>query len=296
MLCRDLDEAYYRKRALAANRGANGHLALADWCLRQSLVSRAADELLEAMTLEPRHPYIPFLEKRVQASVGQNAPRPKVDGSGAPGVSLDELERTVRQLPVESVERFTSQVQPLLINRCGASSCHGDKSESEFHLVRGNTGQTLLRRFTQRNLHAVLQNVNRDSPAESLLLKVPAGPHGPLATAVFRDADKQQWRLLTEWVQSVKTDAPEERSATAVATSANLMQASFLQPVPLPGAKPDKAVAPVPAPAAGSSAPRAVPPSDDARSAPPAPPPFHDPFDPALFNRRRGGPEPVTPK
>jgi hypothetical protein len=279
MFCRDMDEAYERRRAMLPDRGAATHVELADWCLRHGLSSRAADELLAAMERDARHPQIPLLERRLQLAAGGSAPRPRTGRDSLPTVSLDELERTVRQLPAESVERFTAQVQPLLLNRCSASACHGDSSSSSFHLVRPPRGHSVVRRFTQRNLYAALQNVNRETPAESPLLKIPSGPHGPLASAVFRESEQSQLRLLTDWVRSLggkRRPTPQ----TARAELPSLQQASFIEPVLLPGARhdPDRSVAPA---AAGASLPtpgRGRPLADT--------PSARDPFDPAAFNRR----------
>lgn len=284
MFCRDVDEAYERRRAMLPNRGAATHVELANWCLRHGLPSRAADELLAAMECDARHPQIPLLERRLQLSAGGSVPRPGTGRDSGPAVSLDELERTVRQLPAESVERFTAQVQPLLLNRCSASACHGDASSSAFHLVRPPRGHSVVRRFTQRNLHAALQNVNRETPAESPLLKIPSAPHGPLASAVFRESEQPQLRLLTDWVRGLGTGGNRRpTSQTARGEVPSLQQASFTEPVLLPGAQhePDRADCPAAgaaASASGRTPSRGRPPADTA-----AP---RDPFDPAAFNRR----------
>ena len=76
-------------------------------------------------------------------------------------------------------------------------------SESEFRLVRPSWGKTLTRRFTQRNLHASLMQIDRESPESSPLLTAPSGPHGNLASALFSDREKQQLELLANWVQQV---------------------------------------------------------------------------------------------
>ncbi len=277
MHCLNLQEAYLRKRSTVKPQSAAGHLAMVDWCLRNSLHHRAADELLSAIAIDPRHPKIAWFERRLESAVHQ----PETDVERRPeqvcSVSLDELERTMRGLPEEALEAFVSRVQPLLLNRCGANTCHGTRAASDFRLVRPGRGKTVTRRFTQRNLYATLQTVDLDMPQDSRLLLAPSGPHGNVAGAIFGDRDEQQVRLLVDWVRQLTT---KRASAELVSEPAptQLMQASYDEPVHLPQADAGESTASrpdqqrratgrhAPAPLSGMS-PR-------------------DPFDPAVFNRR----------
>jgi hypothetical protein len=282
MHCVDLEEAYLRKRSSAKPRSVNDHLAMADWCLRNTLHQRAADELLAAIALDPKHPKIPWFERRLQMAVCT----PQADAVGEAGstclVSLDELERTMRGLPAETMEVFVARVQPLLLNRCGANTCHGGRSEAEFRLVRPAWGKTITRRFTQRNLYAAVQMVDAGKPEESRLLLAPSGPHASLPGPVFNDHEEPQLRLLVEWVRQV-ADAREPNAIVSQANPEPLMQASYQEPVHLPDVGD-------PADSAADRRQRAPQASGVSPAALSDVPP-RDPFDPAIFNRRFVKPE-----
>ena len=84
-----------------------------------------------------------------------------------------------------SVEKFGAIVQPILLNRCAANQCHGPNAKSEFRLLRPPPGQIVSRRFTQRNLYAALQYVDRANPEASPLVVLPQQRHGNSLSAVF---------------------------------------------------------------------------------------------------------------
>lgn len=285
MHCRNLDEVYQRKRLPLKRTDVSGHLDLADWCIRHSLLPQAADQLLAAIAVQSDHPRIHSLERRLQLAVSRPLSTLRSERQRSPSVSLDELERTMRELPEDVVQAFTADVQPLLVNRCASNACHGAGSESEFRLVRPSWGKTLTRRFTQRNLHASLMQIDKESPEKSPLLTAPSGPHGSLASPLFSDREKQQFELLADWVQQVvhQEDPPP---ATIAPGPTSLLQASYNEPVSLPRIEDQTATNDR---LFGEDA--AVPngmPQSEGQSGDFVP---LDPFDPEIFNRRFSRPE-----
>lgn len=277
MHCLDLEEAYVRKRARISARDASGRLELADWCLRYGLHARAADELLAAQALAPNDPRVRGLERRLHSAIriGQ---RCEAEPSGAPPhARRPQTEPPRYQLPDEAIEGFASRIQPLLLNRCGATVCHGLRSESDFQLVGPGLGKTVTQKYTQRNLAAVLQQLDITQPEASPLLTVPTKPHAGLPTPVFGEHDQTQLGLLTAWVRTAGQAAPPPIS---VATSpGHLLQTSLRQPVPLPAAGEASGTAGASLQAAGPSA--ANKQGDSSPSLD-----FRDPFDPERFNRQ----------
>jgi hypothetical protein len=272
MYCLDLDEAYVRKAAGIRPEDTTAHLRLADWCLCNGLLSRAADELLLVTAVEPDHPRLPLMERRLQMAVERPVSPPLVSQQLPALVSLDELERTARELPPDAMEAFAARVQPLLLNRCAANCCHGTRSESQLRLVRAASGRALTRRFTHRNLYAALQWVDRDDPQQSLLLTEPMGAHGSLAGPVFSEREREQYDLLAGWVRRVALAARVPAVERIDAREAALMQASYDEPVHLPRVGEQAAV--------DSRGP--VPPALRAGTGHPS----ADPFDPEVFNRQ----------
>jgi len=281
MHCLDMDEVYQRKRSRLAAGDVKGHVDLAEWCLQQKLLSRAADELLTVIALQPRHPQLEGLQRRLQLAVEQPATSSATAKPATLSVALVDLEKTSRDLPDGVLEDFTSQVQPLLLNRCGANSCHGNASSSEFRLVRPMWTRTISRRFTQRNLYAVMQQVHSDDPPSSPLLQVPSAPHGGMDTGVFGPREQEQLDLLADWIRQASAVPTSPKPETIELPPSGLLQASFSQPVGLPRVPADETPA---VPTDSAQLPTEsleLRPSVSGRYVP------RDPFDAEIFNRRR---------
>jgi hypothetical protein len=272
-----LDEAYELKRHGLFGRGATPHLELAEWCLRQGLLARCGEQLELARQVETDNPRIADLERRLKLAT---APPPQtrsvpvtVSVSAATAISSQALEKTVHALPRGSVEKFAAVVQPLLLNRCGANQCHGTNAKTALHLVRPPAGQAATQRITQRNLYAVLQQLNPSDPEKSPLLVEAQRRHGTALTAPFDRHTQKQLDELTMWVLLTVPSSPPGPPTIAVDG-----QATLLQPA-LPAESADSSAAAqdaAPATAAGkrdAAADRFVP---------------RDPFDAELFNRRFG--------
>jgi hypothetical protein len=188
--CADLREAYQRLRAGTSN-DANEHLRLAQWCLRQGLLDVAAQEVDTAATLNPQHPMIEPLRRRLEMSNQRPQASAGPARSGNPYTLAEELDRMLRTLPPGSIEYFTQRVQPVLMNNCTTSNCHGQQSETAFRLFRIPSDRPASRRLTQRNLYTALQWIDRENPAASKLLTVPLAPHGTAKTPMFADATRR---------------------------------------------------------------------------------------------------------
>ncbi len=294
MHCIDLDEAYQRKRSSLASNDVTGHLNLVDWCLQYKLHSRAADQLLTVIALQPRHPRLPGLQRRLHLAVAAPESHDTQDGASSRMISMADLEKTTRSLPPGSVAEFTSQIQPILFNQCGGNSCHGNNGSSDFRLVRPPLSRSLSRRFTLRNLHAVMQWVDPEDPESSPLLKIPSCAHGGLDTGVFGAREQQQFDLLAAWVRSTTmVDAapvPELVSEPQALPAEGLLQASYLQPIDLPEGSSERPrrltetdAAPSTAPSTTSKLPSGIgePKRQSSGQAT-----ARDPFDPQVFNRR----------
>lgn len=303
MHCRTLDEAYHRKLSALPPNNAQQRLQLAQWCLRQNLIARAADQLLAVWVLDSSHPQIEPLERRIWSVAATLTPTSHEPASPSLVASFDELDQVLRELPPRTVERFTNSVQPVLMNRCSTSNCHGHTSPSAFRLLRPTLGVNVTRRFTQRNLATTLQMVDRNEPLRSPLLTAPTRPHGGLSTPVFAEHDKRQYNDLVEWVRLVAAAQSDLQPATIAQPETNLLRNTDSAPMPLPNraaVKSRRGSALATEPIAASA-----PPDQDATPDEPPPPsdkpqqrrskqPFipRDPFDPEIFNRRYFGPTP----
>ncbi|MCX7671622.1 MAG: hypothetical protein N2439_16325 [Anaerolineae bacterium] len=299
--CRDLGEVYERKAALIQRDRAMDRLELAQWCIKVGLLEHAASELDEAAALEPKHPMLEILRRRLSVA---STPLPQVDPSSrsaSAGPTAQELDRMVRGMPPKTVEIFAQTIQPMLVNNCSAAACHGQSVTNGFRLLRVPADSPPSRLLTQRNLHATLQWLDRDSPDASPLLTYATRAHGAARVPVFTDRQMQQFRQLRDWCYRVaKADAA-------------VMQASYEEPAGAwesdagRGAQGSARAARRPRSSAGhegsarsSSPPAPDPGTVDLRSGrasgghhPPgrrdrsgSQPASDDPFDPEVFNRQ----------
>ncbi len=203
MVCRSLDEAYHQKRYRVPLDNVAEKLELAQWCQRQGMFGAAAQELSEAMAIDPNHPMISVVERRLRLAVEQSQKVEQAQVQTEPPPSAKELDRLVRGMPPGSVEAFTQTIQPLLMNNCTLSGCHGAGSNHGISLLRAPTGRTPSRRLTQRNLLATLEWINRSDPAKSPLLTSPTRPHGTARTPIFTSRQLSQYQELVDWVYRV---------------------------------------------------------------------------------------------
>ncbi len=272
--CADLEGVYDWKLRRLSGDGAAPHLDLADWCLRNQMYRQCAQQLSLALAAEPNHPRIDTIERRLQSAV--QAPPP---AKSAPPVSTvvnsEELDKMLRELPKGSLERFTTIVQPMLNNRCATSHCHGATSTSEFRLLRPPTGLSAPQRFTQRNLYAALQFVDREDPLKSKLLTMPQEPHGGAKEPAFDARGKAQLADLQKWIEQL---APPKEPVVPATIEAQGTQLS----TPLRAATQSSQETP---PASKATAAAPATPAVSPKSTLPWKP--RDAFDPEIFNRRQ---------
>ncbi|HVX63693.1 MAG TPA: hypothetical protein VHC19_23930 [Pirellulales bacterium] len=227
MLCKDLDEVYQRKRAQIKLGKVAEHVDLADWCLKNDLIDHAETQLTYALAADATYPRIRLLERRLEL-----ARRDDEDARPAPqhaaqrrGPTNDELDRFIRGMPGNAVETFTSTIQPLLVNNCTTSGCHGPQSDARLQLLRIPLGSPPTRRTTQRNLYAVWQHVNPNHPEQSPLLVEATQRHGDSKAAIFNDHDAAQYLQLAAWVsQFGRGGQKPTQPATVKAPAAPLLQ------------------------------------------------------------------------
>jgi len=288
LCCASLLEAYEFKASHVSSFSAKSRLDLANWCLRQGLLERCAEQLAAAENIDPTSQQVSDLKTRLKLL--QDTPEP-VPATPASGTAIAEMENALRGLPRGSAEKFAAVIQPILLNRCGANQCHGPNAKSEFRLLRPPPGQIVSRRFTQRNLYASLKYLDRTNPDNSPLVLMPQQRHGNSLSAVFDKHSANQLLELMSWarltagapVVTHPSNAQPTSPATISAVTATLSQ---------PTARSTSAERPAPDPAEQSaSAPTRVmrPPLDDQsaqRAKTTSQPEFRDRYDPEIFNRR----------
>jgi hypothetical protein len=253
-------------------------LELADWCLRQGLPARAADQLLAAYALDPESPELARLERRLTHihAAGEEAGQPAAARAAQRGPAPTDDDAPV---PRVAVEYFTQEVQPVLLNRCATNACHGIRSNHEFRLMRPARGQGMTHRMTQRNLGSAASQVDRENPDRSPLLTVGQLQHGGLEQPLFGERDAEQLRRLREWVRMFDSATADNNRLPAAGNEAAERIGAVTSGDGDPPLRTAAGRTPVVGTAPAGSTPRDV--AKQPSEVPPA-----DPHDPEIFNRR----------
>ena len=220
IVCNDLHEAFRYRRSRMGQGQVQDHAELAQWCQRHGLDTEAEAELAIAKRLDPDHPIVGLVERRLLASRLSHATpqtQPAQDGSAEP--TPQQLEEFAAGLPSGTVETFTRVVQPLLINRCATSGCHTDRSDNEFRLNRSRPGVPLGRTSTNRNLHATLRLIDAAAPDQCELLRPKRCPHRLQSESAFSLSKSSQYKYLVAWVSLLTLSGLSEKPSELMVTA-----------------------------------------------------------------------------
>jgi hypothetical protein len=291
-LAASLEDAYTYLRSRANLEDADERLRLAKWCRLSGLRSQALAEVRAAAELRPDH-----AETRRLLNHLQQAEQKKVEAKPAAPVVPPPV---VEELPpievtTESLSLFVTRVQPILMNTC--ARCHATGRGGKFHLTQVFGDGIGNRRTLERNLAAVLAQVNLNQPEASVLLAKAVSDHAHAGQAPLRGRQAAPYRTLERWVKLTVENNPHLRDALPSMASPPAPPVAPPAPMPDPrpavgksgsewGAEarpPASPAAPIPPP----TVPEPVPVSKPV-AAPPPPPPAapEDPFDPEIFNRQ----------
>jgi hypothetical protein len=224
-VCDDLEQAYRYK--LSRMDGAlASRIDLARWCLQQDLLARAADQLLAAESQHGSSSQLETLHQRLVLAARPSQQPPANAPTASSPHSARERAELLKALSPGLIERFTSDVQPLLLNRCANAGCHSMRAGTSLVLVRPSARRFLTRRLTEQNLTSTLLQLDRERPLESPLLRNARVAHGGAPAAAISEHDARQFELLADWVHSVRAGAPKSNPTTIVEPNDVLLQAS----------------------------------------------------------------------
>ena len=254
----DWFDAYAFMQTLIKLDSAADRIKLARWCHMHRLHDEAMEQAKAALELQPGHAeakqILTALEVAKKAPSAKTvvrsiAPTPTPTPAVAPAPTVD--------VKGETLIAFIAKVQPILMNTC--ASCHAGETNGKFQLERVfETGHKVS---TQRNLAAVLAQVDLDRPTISPLLVKAITPHGREALPPIRDRSVKPFQALEQWIVEAIQKNPqlkEYRDAQTPGKSAipaaqgtpGVTQSNVLsQPMPrleLPSTPAERPLAPTP--------------------------------------------------
>jgi hypothetical protein len=219
---RSLRDLYTFRRQETQRRGGRAHFELSQWCLDHGFFTEAEKHLAIAQrtTADLQAEQVQDLQRRIEVAVSDQRSRTVVPSVPIqpvaativePAASSSRTEVTNPRMAPVALQRFTTRIQPLLVNRCGNATCHGRATQTAFQLARPQRRGPHTARITQRNAVATERLVNFAAPGDSDLLLWSARPHGALTAAPL---SQDQIQSVRQWLEM----ATGSRFATARAT------------------------------------------------------------------------------
>lgn len=213
------EDAYRQMRQSWQSLTPEIHVTLARWCLSNNLPLQARREVLDALQLDPnRQDAKKLLQTILHDEDASISGSPATGVTQYPSLKLSALPqpeaRSLAGLTRPVAQNFVRHIQPLLSNKCATAGCHGAKAESEFRLISIRSGSQPL--TAERNLAAILKQIDLTQPSQSPILTVIATTHGGMQEPAFRGrVGNQQQQILRQWVLSVAMEiAPELNQET----------------------------------------------------------------------------------
>ncbi|MFO1002542.1 MAG: hypothetical protein U0936_19600 [Planctomycetaceae bacterium] len=213
-IARDFEDAYQRMRASFSELTPQSHMELARWCLNNKRTDLARREVLDALHKDPNRI---DAQRLLQSLVQQSEQAPKSSrGSGLsefpalarPAGPVPEA-RSLAGLSRSVSQDYTRHIQRILMNNCASAGCHGVRTTSSFQLASSHRGTSVS--IAERNLAAVMKQIDLSRPSSSPLLSVLEGNHANTSAPLFRGrSGAAQMKTLRDWVGAVSNDiAPE---------------------------------------------------------------------------------------
>jgi hypothetical protein len=209
-LCADWNEAIAFMHSRANLDDPDERLRLAKWCHFNHQIELARAEASCALEMRPTHKATRQFVKLLELTPSGKSTKPAAAPELPPVRQID--------LSFESVTAFTIKIQPILMNTC--VNCHSGTHQGSFRLYRLHDGADRI--ATQRNLAAVLAQVNIDKPAASPLFFKALSAHGDAKIAPVPGKQSTMFTTLSNWVEQTLADNPHLRETMVTLPPAKL--------------------------------------------------------------------------
>jgi len=300
-LTASLSDAYVYLHGRINSDDPDERLRLARWCRARGLQQQALAELQAAANLRPDHAET----RRLLQYWKQTAATARVSTQDAGAKVASSAQPAAAELPpievtTESLGLFATRVQPILMNTC--ARCHATGRGGKFHLTQVYEDNVSNRQTLERNLAAVLAEVNVNEPEVSPLLIKAVSDHAHTGQAPLRDRQSPPYRTLENWVKLTIANNPHLRDRNPPVVNAldshSAANPFVMPPEPRPKAHEESEWgAEARPPAAPPASPVARGEKEKTTSKPPAAPnavtgtpsstnTTSDPYDPEPFNRK----------
>jgi hypothetical protein len=209
-VCKGARETYLFLKERIPSDDPAGHCLVARFCVTNGLDKEARDEIQTALKLDRRctdaRSLLAQLENKGKKPDTPVPDLPAPTVSSLPAARLEEWPQAMQG----GFTEYTKHIQPILLNGCGTTACHGTaEGRRAFTLTRGLYGAAPSPLTSRTNLERVLGLVNKEHPDESELLKRGLQIHGGAKNAPLLGADQAAYQQLQAWVATVCGIKPE---------------------------------------------------------------------------------------
>lgn len=212
-LAASLPDAYAYLRGRINRDDADERLRLARWCRANGLREQELTELQAAVSLRPDHAETRrLLQHWKQTEKPTTTLKPAAMAPAAEGLPAVEVTS-------EALGLFATRVQPILMNTC--ASCHATGRGGKFRLTQVYGDSIGNRQILERNLAAVLAEVDLNQPEASRLLLKAVSDHGHIGRPPLRNRQLAPYRTLESWIKQTVAGNPQLRDALPHAPSAS---------------------------------------------------------------------------
>lgn len=211
---KDLLAVYEYKLRKFARLGLGEHFQMTRWCLGAGLIDRATEHFAPLNKSRPDDPRVRQLgielrEKMLQDEAFRGflglAPTSKLPTLAPIGIgpvqtaSADSSNADASKANHPLVlTQFTERIQPILINRCSQSACHGFSSSNRLKLIEPK-GKAFAR-ISAENLRSVLQFLTTNESNVSELLQKAISAHSLQKTPSVTASESELVTKLHNWV------------------------------------------------------------------------------------------------
>jgi hypothetical protein len=279
-LVASLPDAYAYLRTRVNLEDADERLRLAHWCRLNGLREQALTEMQAAVELRPDRAewrrLLAHLRQAAQTETADAAP------TAEPPSPVPEVPPV--DLTTETIGTFATRVQPILMNLC--VRCHTTGRGGNFHLTQAFDGGIANRKTLERNVVAVLGQINVNHPEASRLLTKAVSDHAHVGQSPIKSRKDAPYRALESWVKLTVENNPHLRDSASATTPPT--------PIKSPSTDNDlrKMTEASPTQWGADASPLSPGPDKTVSRAVPAPPPPSapvgpaDPYDPEPYNRQ----------
>jgi hypothetical protein len=224
--------------------GSGEHWHLAQWCIQNQLLDQAIEHYLELEKVAADNPRFKQLDhqlkqalladeqvrkamteqgltipelaseaKNTASSEGISEPKKWVSKAQIPVTAAGGISQATAEHPIGAASRilpgyirrsFQTEVQNVVVSRCGQSGCHGMLAKNEFQVFQPVGEQAAS--ISERNLESILEYIDEDAPMQSVFISYATRPHGTQRNASIntnRDEDRALLEKIMRWLQSL---------------------------------------------------------------------------------------------